>query len=66
MKIVDMITLFLLAVSYFKDKKIHDKNIKKGLKAFENILPKFFGVTVLVGVLLAIFTQNFKYFYESF
>jgi len=50
-----IITIFLLILSFFKDKKKTMKALKKGLKAFENILPQFLGVIVLVGILLAIF-----------
>jgi uncharacterized membrane protein YraQ (UPF0718 family) len=52
------VTLFLLTLSYFKDKNKTKKSLKKGLKAFENILPQFLGVIVIVGVLLAIFTPE--------
>ena len=48
------ITILLLAVSFFKDKKKTKMSLKKAWKAFENILPEFLVVILLVGVLLAI------------
>ena len=46
--------ILLLAISFFKDKKKTKMALKKGWKAFENILPQFLVVIVFVGVLLAI------------
>ena len=48
------ITLILLIISYYKDKKKTKMALKKAWKAFENILPEFLGVIILVGVLLAV------------
>lgn len=48
------ITIILLLFSYFKDKKKTKMALKKAWKAFENILPEFLGVIMLVGVLLAL------------
>ena len=48
------ITILLLAVSFFKDKKKTKMSLKKAWKAFENILPEFLVVILLVGVLLAV------------
>jgi len=48
------ITLILLIISYYKDKKKTKMALKKAWKAFENILPEFLGVIMLVGVLLAV------------
>lgn len=53
-----IITIFLLILSYFKDKKKTMKALKKALKAFENIMPQFLGVIVLVGILLAVFNPE--------
>ena len=53
-----IITIFLLILSYLKDKKKTMKALKKALKAFENILPQFLGVIVLVGILLAVFNPE--------
>jgi len=43
-----------LALSFFKDKKKTGMALKKAWKAFENILPEFLVVILLVGVLLAV------------
>lgn len=52
------LTLLLLGLSYLKDREKTKKALKKGLKAFENILPQFLGVIVLIGMLLAILTPE--------
>lgn len=43
-----------LAVSFFKDKKKTLQALKKAWKAFENILPQFLVVLLVVGVMLAV------------
>jgi uncharacterized membrane protein YraQ (UPF0718 family) len=48
------VTVLFLAVSFFKDKKKTNMALKKAWKAFENILPEFLVVILLVGVLLAV------------
>ena len=48
------ITILLLAVSFFKDRKKTKMSLKKAWKAFENILPEFLVVILLVGLLLAV------------
>lgn len=48
------ITIILLGISFFKDKKKTKMSLKKAWKAFENILPEFLVVILLVGVLLAV------------
>lgn len=57
-KIFYGLTIALLVVSYFKDKKKTKKSIKKAWKAFENILPQFLGIIILVGIVLAIFDAD--------
>lgn len=52
------VTLVLLVLSYFKDREKTKKSLKKALKSFENILPQFLGVIVLVGVLLSVFNPE--------
>lgn len=47
------ISLLFLVGSFFKDKKKTKMALKKGWKAFENILPEFLVIILLVGVLLA-------------
>lgn len=48
------ITAVLLTFSYFKDKKKTMMSLKKAWKSFENILPQFLVVILLVGVMLAV------------
>ena len=54
-----IITITLLGFSYYKDKNKTKKALKKAWKAFENILPQFLGVIVLVGMMLAVFNAEF-------
>ncbi len=48
----------LLILSVIKDKKKTVAALKKAWKAFENILPQFLTIILLVGVLLAIFDKD--------
>lgn len=48
------ITIALLGGSFYKDKKKTKMALKKAWKSFENILPQFLVVILLVGFLLAI------------
>jgi uncharacterized membrane protein YraQ (UPF0718 family) len=48
----------LLILSVIKDKKKTVAALKKAWKAFENILPQFLTIIMLVGVLLAIFDKD--------
>lgn len=52
--ILYILTIILLAISFFKNKKKTKMALKKAWKAFENILPEFLTVIMLVGVLLAV------------
>lgn len=54
-----LITILLLMVSFYKDKQKTKKALKKAWKAFENILPEFLGVIMLVGMVLAVFNAEF-------
>ena len=47
-------TGLLLLISFIKDKQKSKKALKKAWKSFENILPQFLVVMVLVGVLLTV------------
>ena len=48
------LAIILLGLSFVKDKKKTKMALKKAWKAFENILPEFLVVILLVGLLLAI------------
>lgn len=49
-----MLTAVLLLLSFYKDKKKTNIALKKAWRAFENILPEFLVVIMLVGLLLAV------------
>lgn len=53
-----IVTALLLIFSFYKDKKKTKMALKKAWKAFENILPEFLVVILLVGVLLAILNPD--------
>ena len=48
------LAIVLLILSFIKDKKKTKMALKKAWKAFENILPEFLVVILLVGVILAV------------
>ena len=48
------IAFIMLFISLIRDKKKTKMALKKSWKAFENILPQFLGVIMLVGIMLAI------------
>lgn len=49
-----IVTVALLILSFYNDKKKTKMALKKAWKAFENILPEFLVVILFVGVLLAV------------
>ena len=49
-----LVTAFLLGLSWFKDRGKTGKALKKAWRAFENILPEFLVVILVVGILLAL------------
>ena len=51
-------TIGLLLISYYKDKRKTKMALKKAWKAFENILPEFLVVIMLVGVMLAVVNND--------
>ncbi|AOY78210.1 permease [Clostridium formicaceticum] len=53
-----IVVIVLLIISSFKDKKKTKLALKKAWKSFENILPQFLGVIMLVGILLAAFNAE--------
>ena len=48
-----VVTGVLLFLSYRKDRNKTKMSLKKAWKAFENILPQFLGIILLIGMLLA-------------
>jgi len=53
------VTILLLLISLAKDKARTKQALKKAWKAFDNILPEFLGVIMLVGIMLGIFNAEF-------
>lgn len=47
------LSFLLLILSFIKDKDKTKKAIKIALKTFENIMPQFLGIIILVGIILA-------------
>lgn len=56
--IIYAFTFICLILSVVKDKQKTKKALKKALKSFENILPQFIGIILLVGILLAFFDEE--------
>ena len=52
------VTAALLAVSWYKDREKTGKALKKAWKAFENILPQFLGIILLIGVILSVLSPQ--------
>lgn len=52
------LAIFLLILSFMKDKSKTKKAIIIGLKSFENILPQFLCIIITVGILLSFFTTE--------
>lgn len=48
------VTILLVILSFVKDRKKTKKSLMKAWKAFENILPQFLGIIILVGILMAV------------
>ncbi len=53
-----IVTLAALGVSLFKSKEKTMLALKKAWKSFENILPQFLSILIIVGVMLAILTPQ--------
>lgn len=51
-KIFYTLTIALLIVSYYKDKKKTKMALKKAWKSFENILPQMLGILTTVGIII--------------
>ena len=48
----------LLALSFFRDRKKTKQALKKAWKAFENILPQFLAILLVIGMVLALLTPE--------
>ena len=56
--ILYMLAFILLVLSFFKDRKKTKLALKKAWKAFENILPQFLSILIIIGVMLAVLTPE--------
>lgn len=56
--ILYILTVLLLILSFVKDKKKTKMALKKAWKSFENILPQFLSILVLIGILLSILSPE--------
>ncbi|HCX64061.1 MAG TPA: permease [Eubacteriaceae bacterium] len=52
------VAIVLVVLSFLKDRQKTKKSLKKAWKSFENILPQFLGVIVIVGIALAIVSPD--------
>ena len=51
-------TAVLLLLSFLKDKNKTRLSLKKAWKAFENILPQFLSILIIIGVMLAVLSPE--------
>lgn len=56
--ILYLLAFLFLILSFFKDKKKTKMALKKAWKAFENILPQFLSILVIIGIMLAVLTPE--------
>lgn len=56
--ILYVVAILGLLISFVKDKKKTKMALKKAWKAFENILPQFLSVLIIIGIALAVFTPE--------
>jgi uncharacterized membrane protein YraQ (UPF0718 family) len=52
------VTAILLLLSFLKDKNKTRLSLKKAWKAFENILPQFLSILIIIGVMLAVLSPE--------
>lgn len=52
--VVYFFTIVLLVISFIKNKKKTKMALKKAWKSFENILPQFLSILILIGILLSV------------
>lgn len=53
-----VLAIGLLFISFLKDKKRTKMALKKAWKSFENILPQFLSILILIGVMLAVLSPE--------
>ncbi|KUO76945.1 MAG: permease [Clostridia bacterium BRH_c25] len=53
-----ILTIILLGMSFLKDKKKTKMALIKAWKSFENILPQFLSILIIIGVMLAVLNPD--------
>ena len=53
-----VVALGFLILSFIKDKKKTHRALKKAWKSFENILPQFLSILVIIGIMLAVLSPE--------
>ncbi len=56
--ILYVLAILLLALSFIKDRKKTKIALKKAWKSFENILPQFLSILIIIGIMLAILSPE--------
>ena len=57
-KLLYILAISALLVSYYKDREKTKKGLKKAWKSFVNILPAFAGVLALTGLVLTVISPD--------
>ncbi|KOA19772.1 putative permease [Clostridium homopropionicum DSM 5847] len=57
-KILYILAISLLIISFYKDKKKTKMALKKSWKSFENILPQFMAILIIIGIMLSILSPE--------
>lgn len=57
--LIYLVTGVFLLISVVKDKTKTKRALKKAWRSFENILPQFVGIILLVGIMLSFFNETF-------
>ncbi len=57
-KILYLVASLLLILSFIKDKNKTKTALEKAWKAFENILPQFLSILIIIGIMLSIITPE--------
>lgn len=57
--ILYILAFLFLSLSFIKDKKKTLMALRKAWKAFENILPQFLSILIIIGIMLSIMTPEY-------
>jgi uncharacterized membrane protein YraQ (UPF0718 family) len=58
-KILYILTAILLILSFTKDRGKTKMALKKAMKSFENILPQFLAILIIIGIMLSVLSPKF-------